>query len=112
MSSVYGNRVSSPYPWSQGARMVCFAVGQGHPGSIRPQAPPPSSPPARAASTGRSRQNSALPGELMSPRLPGRIALAPQPLEVALVAQRVHALPEALVPVRRELLLLGQALAR
>src|SRR6185503_6216539 len=50
------------------------------------------------------------PGSL--PFLPGRGARRPQLLEVALVAQRVHRVPEAVVAVGRELPLGGEALHR
>src|SRR5687767_2538331 len=46
------------------------------------------------------------------PALPGRLARAPQVLEVVLVAQRVHRLPEAAMLVGAQLALAREALQR
>src|SRR5713226_807805 len=48
----------------------------------------------------------------LRPNLPRRIPAAPQPLQHPLVAQRVHALPKALVTVRGELTLPGEPFER
>src|SRR5947209_7812384 len=49
---------------------------------------------------------------LVMPALPRCRALVPQAVEIDLVPHGVHSVPEALVLVRDELLVLGQALER
>src|SRR5688572_17417203 len=73
---------------------------------------------SRSEETGRRRRVSPTRPELCAaiatvsiaalrklPDLPGRVALRPQLFEVVLVAQRVHRLPEPVVPVGGELAL-------
>src|SRR5437867_4507767 len=46
------------------------------------------------------------------PHLPGRFARLPQRLQTIAVAKRIHALPESLMPERRELSLCSETLQR
>ena len=76
--------------------------------SSRRTSQPPTSPVAPVTSVGRSRQNAAHRPAPSTARSP----LCPEALEQPLVAQRVHALPEAVVPVGGELAVGGQPLER
>ena len=68
------------------------------------QTQPPRSPAAPVTSTDRSAQNAVLHAHVPTEALPD----VPQGSQVADVAERVHALPEAVVPVGHQLALVGE----